>query len=245
MKMKKGDNIGVVMHGAKATEINANRDREIENAVQWIIDKTTGIDFELLIRIVQEYFDYASLTAYTFYDKRQIYDKTGKKRIVWEPIPPLKALQKIINEDILSKIIKRHPNSFGFAGGTITQAIEPHLYSKHFMTMDIVKAFPNTTKEIVLDKLMTLGLPKKVPEVIVKLCTFPVGINNNFVAPQGAPASPILFESAMLTIDEELTKRAGNVGIKYTRFADNFSFSGNDKEKLELMKKTFISIINH
>lgn len=244
MKIEGENNIGVVMHGAKAKEVNADRNREIEDAVQWIIDRTTGIDFQLLIRVVQEYFDYASLIPYAFYDKRQIYDKTGKKRIVWEPIPPLKAIQKIINEDILSKIISRHSNSFGFVGGTIAQAMEPHLKSKHLMTMDIVKAFPNTTKKIVLGKLMTLGFPKKVPEVIVKLCTFPVGINNNFVAPQGAPTSPILFELVMRAIDEELTKRAENVGIKCTRFADNFFFSGNDKRKLELMKNTFISIIN-
>ena len=245
MAIEKKDNVEVVMHGAKAKEINADRNREIESAVQWIIDRTTGIDFQLLIRVVQKYFDYASLIPYTFYDKRQIYDKTGKKRIVWEPIPPLKAIQKIINEDILSKFIDRHPNSFGFAKGTITQAIEPHLNSAWLLTTDIVKAFPNTTKSNVLDKLMPLGFPKKVPEVIVKLCTFPVGINNNFVAPQGAPTSPLLFESVMREIDEELAKRTKNVGIKYTRFADNFFFSGNDKRKLELMKNTFIGIINH
>ena len=241
--MEEKDNIGVVMHGAKAERINANRDRVTESALGWIAQKT-GLDYFLLVDIFRR-IDYSKITAWSMYCKGVIFGKSGKRRVVWEPIPELKLIQTKINEKILKENIYKHENSSGFAGGTILEAIEPHLDSKFMMAMDIVKAFPNTTHKKVLKNLITLPFPGKVPEVIAEICTFPVGINCELVAPQGAPTSPLLFELVMREIDEELAKRTKNVGIKYTRFADNFFFSGNDKQKLELMKNTFIGIISH
>ena len=61
------------------------------------------------------------------------------------------------------------------------------------------------------------------------LCTL------NYSLPQGAPTSPILSNIVMLNFDNEIEKIVLEKRIRYTRYADDMTFSGDFLEK-EIIK---------
>lgn len=57
--------------------------------------------------------------------------------------------------------------------------------------------------------------------LILKLCS----LNN--VLPQGAPTSPYLSNLRMIALDEIISKYTSQKSIRYTRYADDLTFSGD------------------
>ena len=201
---------------------------ERAKALMWIAEKT-GLDYQLIDRAYKLVIYYSTLSPWSSYRKIVIPKRDGKgRRICWEPIEPLKSVQKGINR-LLSKI-PRHPNSFGLSGGGVKEAIEVHLGSKALFQIDIKDAFHQITRERIIKSLSSFSLFHDrvwVVKIIAQLCTFPaIPGNGTPVLPQGAPSSPRLFDIAMRSVDERLNALSTERRIRYSRYADNLLFSG-------------------
>jgi len=162
--------------------------------------------------------------------------ENGGKRQVCIPDEPLKRIQKKINKYILSLFIPAK-NVFGFSGGSINDAINPHLGAKSILCVDFEDAFPSVTFNNVFhyliegrsvsyhgyyghDEVAEYGyFSWYTARIVAELNTFEGKL------PQGAPTSPRLFDLICKGLDEKLLCLAENVEGKYTRYADNVFFS--------------------
>ena len=156
------------------------------------------------------------------YTAFSISKKSGGKRIIEAPIERLKLIQKWINDEILGSF----PAS-EFATGfrknySIVDNAKKHIGKDLVITIDVKDFFPSITYADVLKVFVYFGYKLDVAHLLTKLCT-----NADNVLPQGSPASPALSNLVALRLDKRLGKLAESIGINYTRYADDITFSGN------------------
>lgn len=161
-----------------------------------------------------------------------IVERNGKERRVHIPNKNLMEIQKKINKRILAKF-PRHPNSFGFSGGSIEDAIRPHLGAPAIWTCDIKDAFSSIFREMIFGVFRS-HFYATTSHLLILLTTLSGKL------PQGAPTSPRLFDLCMRLLDREFSKIAESNGEKYSRYADNLFFSGG-KEYLGGVEKEVFS----
>lgn len=176
--------------------------------IEWFAARL-GIDSGLIYKILR--------SSEPFYQTR-IVQRNGKKRKLYVPNDDLKYVQKRINHSILTWFPK-HENVFGFSGGSIVDAINPHLENKMVWTCDIKNAFPSMFKERIANALKP-HFSKSAYRLLVILTLTPSG-----TLPQGAPTSPKIFDLCMARLDREFAQLTENKKGKYSRYADNIFFS--------------------
>ncbi|PAE09674.1 reverse transcriptase, partial [Niallia circulans] len=76
---------------------------------------------------------------------------------------------------------------------------------------------------------MNLGYTKAVSTILANICTL------NDSLPQGASTSPALSNLIFIDIDKKISKYCMKNKIRYTRYADDLTFSG-DFETGKLIK---------
>jgi RNA-directed DNA polymerase len=173
-----------------------------------------------------------------FYRKYSIPKKNGNPRIINEPLPSLKEIQKWILENILNNMpISAYAKAYTF-NRSIKDHVRYHKNQKIVLTLDIENFFNNITTDKVEKLFIDKGYSPLVSNFMSKLCT----LKNSL--PQGAPTSPRISNILMLPFDNEISKYCKPkkidgkiVQVKYTRYADDLAFSGeiNKGEIIELV----------
>jgi hypothetical protein len=163
--------------------------------------------------------------------------RSGGERAIWAPLPQLKAAQRWILHHIVERL-PVHGAVHGFFAGrsTVTNA-DRHGESRLVLKMDIRDFFPTVTLPRVKGVFRKAGYREQVATLLALLCTESprevVQENGQtwFVAlsprclPQGAPTSPALTNALCLRLDQRLTGLAKRYGWRYTRYADDMTFS--------------------
>lgn len=156
---------------------------------------------------------------------------SGGKRLISVPIISLRKAQKLIKKLVASRYVRAtnnrgEPCIFGFSGGSVRQALEPHAALGYpIFAADVRKAFPSTDANAVFGFWRRQGFSWYVSFYLTALCTWPLLDGRQSSLPQGAPTSPWLFDACFTPIDRQLIKLAEDVGGCYTRYADNLFFS--------------------
>ena len=178
---------------------------------------------------------------YSRYYKKK---KDGSRREICAPCEDLKEIQRRLNKKLLPFYFFRQENISGFSGGSVVEAIRPHLGAKVILGVDCQNAF-SMVKNHDLSRLF-LGSQRYrsyyddegnrqeeignglfsyyVAQLLIKLTTYEAHL------PQGPPTSPRLFDAAFAAVDQKLNTLAKNVGGVYTRYADNIFFSLTHKD---------------
>ena len=153
------------------------------------------------------------------YREIKIPKRSGGTRILHAPEAPLKAIQRTILRRLLSRLTA-HPAAMGFERGqSIATHAAVHVGADVLLKMDIIDFFPRTTDERIRDYFLTLGWDLPSTNLLVKLTTHRHGL------PQGAPTSPRLSNLVNYLLDARLFAMALKFGAKYTRYADDLTFS--------------------
>jgi len=169
-------------------------------------------------------------TSY-YYRDFDIKKKNGKTRKISEPLPSLKEIQYWILKNILENV---KVSAFAKAykrKSTIKENVRFHSNQNIVMNFDIINFFPSIKLENIEKIFKDLGYSDLISNLLAKLCT------RNKELPQGAPTSPYLSNIFFKPIDDIIANFCIPKKIRYTRFADDLTFSG-DFEEEEL--KTFI-----
>lgn len=177
--------------------------------------------------------------------------KTGGFRKISAPKPELKAAQIWILENILNKV-ETHEAAHGFlTGKNIVSNAQIHVGAKTIINFDLENFFPSITYKRVKGVFASLGFSEAVATVFALICTAPeteeieiddktyfVGLGERHL-PQGSPASPAISNIIARRLDKSLTKIAETLNFKYTRYADDLTFSTEnaDAEISKLMSQ--------
>lgn len=184
------------------------------------------------------------------YHYRVLAKNGGSVRLIEAPKTRLKELQRRILSEILEKI-PPHSAVHGFVKGrSIRTFVEPHVRRGVVVRMDLRDFFPGISGARVQALFRTLGYPESVADLLGGICTNAVrrsiwrhaagSIDPHELSeiaalyaqphlPQGAPTSPALANMCGYRLDCRLTGLAKSVGARYSRYADDLAFSGDEQ----------------
>lgn len=195
-----------------------------------------GIKTSVLIKNTK----YQRYTSFTSIHK-------GKKRIVAEPNYELKQIQRRLNNYLQAVYFFNKPEHVhGFVKGvtnekqkfSILSNAAPHVGKSYVINADIFRFFPSIAGKMVKD--VFLGEPfsfeDNLASALALLC-----IQKNWL-PTGAPTSPVISNLVCMELDEELNILAKTNGYSYTRYADDMTFSWEEKPD-ENFKKELLNIL--
>lgn len=108
-------------------------------------------------------------------------------------------------------------------------AVEQHALSRHFFVTDIESFFPSLTRDIVRETIANAmaaipiaDLPAHMEHVLDLLCV-------DDALPIGFSTSPGLSNAALYTFDIALHARCRQLGVTYTRYADDIVLSSGER----------------
>jgi len=174
----------------------------------------------------------------THYVRFAVRKKSGGERVLSSPHKRLKAIQRWLLAEVLNKMPLENPaHGFVPTRSIVTNAI-PHVGTRFVVNLDLKDFFPSIGFKRVRHAFRRVGYSGAVSTVFALLCTEcprqPVTFNGDryevatgpLGLPQGAPTSPALSNLVARKLDKRLAGFAKKVGLNYTRYADDLTFSG-------------------
>ena len=167
------------------------------------------------------------------YNTFRVPKKNGTFRLIEDPEPHLKQVQKRLNTYLQAVYyLRRTPAAYGFqiavngdndARNILTNARQ-HVGKSWMLNADFQDFFHQVTYEWVVrlfsHDLFPFGVD--LAELLARLTTYTGRL------PMGAPTSPVLSNLAAIPFDSAVDTLARPQGWAYTRFADDLTLSGND-----------------
>lgn len=169
------------------------------------------------------------------YDTFEIKKKGGGTRRIDAPVPKLKGLQKrlaCVLYECLQELEKseRRKNKLSHAFrkdySIITNA-KTHKKRRYVLNLDLQNFFPSINFGRVRGFFIGNNQFKLAEPVATLLAQIAC---NDGVLPQGSPCSPIISELLTHFLDMRLVKLAATNKCTYTRYADDITFSTNQKQ---------------
>lgn len=164
----------------------------------------------------------ASNTIYKHYHRVDIPKADGGKRTLNVPDLYLKSIQKsIVRNLLIYEEISPYATAY-YTGGSTRKNAGPHIGATVILKMDIKKFFDHITFPMIKKKVFTADKYSEANRVLLSvLCV------HNECTPQGAPTSPYVSNIIMRDFDNRVGAWCEDKGIKYTRYCDDMTFSGN------------------
>lgn len=173
----------------------------------------------------------------THYRTWTVPKRSGGQRLISAPKPELKRIQRWIARTI-TEHLPVHGAAHGFLTGrsTVTNA-GAHRGARMVVKFDIKDFYPTISWRRVRGIFRKAGYNEQVATVLALLCTeapreeIDIRGKTHYVAigerslPQGAPTSPSLTNTLSRRLDTRLDALAHQLGYKYTRYADDLTFS--------------------
>ncbi len=153
--------------------------------------------------------------------------KKGEFRTIDAPNYILKGIQQCLNY-IFEQIYTPNKSAVGFVRDrSIVDGAKEHISEKFIYNIDLKDFFPSISSARIYKRLLfrPFCLNPKLASLIANLCCHKKS-DNSLVLPQGAPTSPIISNFICEKLDRKLSKLATAYGLKYTRYADDITFSG-------------------
>lgn len=185
--------------------------------------------------------------------------RDGTERPIWAPLPRLKAAQRWVLHNIVERL-PTHGSAHGFLAGrsTLTNATV-HQNSAVVVKMDVEQFFPTVTWRRVKGVFRRAGYREQISTLLALLCTespreiveydgkkYFISLGTRCL-PQGAPTSPAITNALCLRLDRRITALAKKLGWRYTRYADDLTFSrpnGSENASPAALIKIVTKIVN-
>lgn len=181
--------------------------------------------FSSLVGYKKQYIKKAVFYTESFYTDYEIKKKNGKIRIISEPLPSLKDIQIWILNNILQNLeVSLYAKAYR-KKVSLTENLKFHFGQPKVFTIDLKDFFPSIKTNSIEEIFLSLGYSALISNLLAKLCT------KNDSLPQGAPTSPYLSNLYFFKADKVIAEYCKEKSIRYTRYADDLSFSGDFDEK--------------
>jgi len=182
----------------------------------------------------------------THYVKFQVPKRSGGMRTLAAPHKTLKAAQRWILTNITGKLPTTEAACGFVARRGIVSNAAPHVGKALIVNLDLENFFPRIAFPRVRAVFERYGYSGCVATILALLCTESPRTTVTYAGtkyevatgpralPQGAPTSPSLSNQVARKLDKRLHGVAARLGLNYTRYADDLTFSGHPElaEKL-------------
>ena len=182
----------------------------------------------------------------THYKRWLVPKRDGSQRLISAPKPDLKAAQRWIMREV-TEHLPVHGAAHGFLiGRSIVTNANVHAGAKIVVKMDIRGFYPTVTWRRVKGLLRRAGLGEQVATLMALLATesprqeIVTHGRTYYVAtgprslPQGAPTSPSITNALCMRLDARLSGLARKLDCRYTRYADDLTFSWHGDAKSDI-----------
>jgi RNA-directed DNA polymerase len=184
------------------------------------------------------------------YRYRAVPRRNGLPRVIEAPKGRIKEVQRWLLREILDHV-PTHDSAHGFVRGhSVVTRARLHTAQAAVLRLDLKDFFASIAAGRVYGIFRTVGYGPAVAHVLTGLCTNTVPqavwhtiprsgeprlVQARFWLgrqlatphlPQGAPSSPALANLAAFGLDRRLTALAASLGLRYSRYADDLTFSG-------------------
>lgn len=203
-------------------------DEEITHHLEYaknLFEKNLPIIFDqihlsLLVGYRVDYLRRISNSQKNFYRTFEIPKKSVGMRLISEPLPSLKEIHWWILDQILYKIkVSRYAKSY-IKNRSIKSNARFHRNRELLLTIDIEDFFGSLKYPLVYQMFIRCGYREEVATMLSNICT----LKNQL--PQGAPTSPAISNILFRNVDKRIGGFTKKHEIRYTRYADDMSFSG-------------------
>lgn len=184
-----------------------------------LLSDQTGLSDRDLARIVQ--------TAPSRYKVFEIPKRSGGMREIAQPARELKFIQRILVRAILAEL-PIHTAAHAYRKGmSIKDNAAIHAGHGPILKMDFANFFPSILATDWLSYCRANAiLDRQNAEVTARLLFRRKRGERLLKLSIGAPSSPVLSNILLYKFDELVSAEASKRGIRYTRYADDMSFSG-------------------
>lgn len=196
-----------------------------------------GINMPEFYPFTMAHLNYYCNPNHTFHRYKQfkIRKKSGGFRQITAPLnTSFKLMLQAVNE-ILKALYTPSKYAMGFAENrSVATNAAVHQKQNYVFNLDLQDFFPSIEQARVWKRLQLkpFNFPKSIANILAGLCAMrkqqknPDGTTTTvYVLPQGAPTSPILTNMICDNLDRRLAGLARRFGLRYTRYADDITFS--------------------
>ncbi len=162
--------------------------------------------------------------------------KSGKLREIESPNQELKGIQRWILDNFLDKMpLPDCVNGFR-ENRDIKRNATMHKDYKYILCFDIQDFFPSINY-YQIKSVFDLICDNDCAEILAKINSY----KNRL--PQGAVCSPMLSNLVFASVDAKIEKLCNQKRIQYTRYADDLTFSTNNRDRLIVIKTEVEKIV--
>ncbi len=173
------------------------------------------------------------------YCRHEIPKRDGTRREISAPVKSLKVVQRWVLSEILYKL-KVSPYSYGFAkgkGSPLAQCAQKHRRNLYILKIDIRHFYPSIPRKKVYGLFVSIGYNSSAANLLTNICTY------NGSLPQGAVTSACLANLICRNLDYRIAAYCNKREIVYTRYADDLTFSCDNRDTLRGIYRTVQKIL--
>ncbi len=164
--------------------------------------------------------------AERFYRTYRIPKRTGGWRKISQPSRILKGVQAWILRNILDKLSASPYATAYLPGKGLYDNVAPHSGNRYFLSVDLEDFFPSIHRRRILHLFELVGYDRQTAALLSNLCTYFRSL------PQGGVTSPALSNLIAAQMDRRISGLASRRNIVFTRYADDMTFSSNNRATL-------------
>jgi RNA-directed DNA polymerase len=162
--------------------------------------------------------------------------RTSGKRIIAHPAKQLKKYQRALAKKLTNELPIHHVATAYKKGMGIKVNAEIHKNSRFLLKMDFDNFFHSITPALFFEEAIKSGLKFSSNDIVTltQILFWRPGKKSNgkLILSIGAPSSPVISNFIMYHFDEGIYQECKKRGVKYSRYADDISFSTNVKGAL-------------
>ncbi len=177
--------------------------------------------------------------AYKKYRTFYIAKRDGTQREINAPTLSVKLMQRWILENILYKI-RTSKYSYGFEkknGSPLVRCAEMHKNNLYILKVDLKDFYPSIHRQRVFYEFVNIGYNAEVADLLTNVCVL------NDKLPQGAVTSAYLANLICRKLDSRIAGYCNKRNIVYTRYADDLTFSCDDRDLLKRVHRMIKVIV--
>ncbi|WP_321848953.1 retron St85 family RNA-directed DNA polymerase [Burkholderia diffusa] len=166
--------------------------------------------------------------------------RTGGKRTIAQPAKETKFIQNWLIENIFNSLPVHSCASAYQPGSSIKRNADAHKAQRYLTKFDFKNFFTSIKSDDLIEHMrvhLSEVLDLDAIHDIARVSCIQLKVGEKLCLSIGAPSSPLLSNSIMFEFDSLVNEWCSREGVVYTRYADDMTFSTNERNKSALIEK--------